>query len=300
MSTPQAVVPSEVVTPIDEAKRGGAWQDRRLGALLVQEGRLDAHDVDRVLERQRRDGLRFGEAALRLRLIDEEDLRHTLARQFQLPDLLPGSASEELVAAHAPFHPRAEELRALRNQLSIRWTQAGTRNRLLAIMSPGRREGRSYLAANLALVFAQFGERTLLIDADLRQPRLHQVFNVPDQVGLSAVLSGRADAGAAIPVSTRGKLTLLPAGAPPPNPQELLSSPALGALLEQVWPHYDVILLDTPPAKHYADAHSVAFVAGSALMLARKEHTRLEDLRGVTRELSDSGVRVVGSVLNAF
>jgi protein-tyrosine kinase len=123
---------------------------------------------------------------------------------------------------------------------------------------------------------------------------------VSDRVGLSAVLSGRADRGAVVPVPKFGGLALLPAGAPPPNPQELLSRHTLGKLLDDLRPDYDVILCDTPPVMSYADAQSVAFRAGSVLILARKDHTRLADTHAVIRELSDTGARVIGTVLNVF
>src|SRR5712692_10666447 len=167
---------------------------------------------------------------------------------------LPGNEriNSELVVANDPFHTRAEELWALRTQLLIRWSNAEARHRLLAIVSPGSGEGRSYVAANLAVVFSQLGERTLVIDADLRAPRQHRIFNVPDRVGLSAVLSGRADASAVVPVPEFGTLWLLPAGGCPPNPQELLSREALAVFLRELRADFDVILFDTPPAKLYA------------------------------------------------
>ena len=211
-----------------------------------------------------------------------------------------GSISSELVVAYESFHPRAEELRALRTQLLLRWSRAGVRQRALAIASPGAGEGRSYVAANLAVAFSQLGERTLVIDADLRTPRQQRIFNVPDRIGLSAVLCGRADRGAVAPVREFGRLSLLPAGEPPPNPQELLSRPALGDLLQELWAEFDVILFDTAPAKLYADALNVAFRAGDAMLLTRKDHTRVADASSVMRELSAAGVRVVGTVFNAF
>ena len=86
----------------------------------------------------------------------------------------------------------------------------------------------------------------------------------------------------------------------PPNPQELLSRPALGAFLQEVWNEFDVILFDTPPAKFYADALNVAFRARSVMLLARKDHTRVADTTSVIRELGDTGVRIIGTVFNAF
>lgn len=294
--------PQENVLPIEASGRVLARDDRRIGSILAEEGKLTVEDIERVMELQGAKGLRFGEAAQRLGLITEDDLRCAVAKQYDLPHLLPGneSISSELVVAYEPFHPRAEELRTLRTQLLMRWSKAGVRHRMLVIASPGPREGRSYVAANLAVVFSQLGERTLLIDADLRTPRQHLIFNVPDRIGLTAVLSGRADRGAVAPVPEFGRLSLLPAGAPPPNPQELLSRPALGAFVQEMWSEFDVILFDTPAAKLYADAQNVAYRAGSAMMLARKDHTRLADTTGVIRELSDAGVHVLGTVFNAF
>jgi chain length determinant protein tyrosine kinase EpsG len=211
-----------------------------------------------------------------------------------------GGIDAELVVARQPFHPRSEELRALRTQLLIRWSIAGVTRRELAVVSPGSGEGRSYVAANLAVLFAQLGERTLLIDADLRAPRQHRIFNIPDRYGLSAVLSGRSDGDAVIRIPEFGPLSLLPAGACPPNPQELLLRPAFGALLGRLEAEFDVILFDTPPAKPYADAQSLVIRAGSVVVLARKDHTSLADTTGVIAKLNATGTRIVGSVLNAF
>lgn len=279
-----------------------ARHDRRIGTLLAEAGKLGAKDIERVMALQQKEGWRFGEAAHRLGLITEDDLHRALASQYELPRPLPGKerASRELIVANDPFHPRAEELWALRTQLLIRWSNREAGRRALAIVSPGSREGRSYIAANLAVVFSQLGERTLLIDADLRAPRQHRIFDIPDRIGFSAVLSGRADRGALVPVPEFGTLSVLPAGAPPPNPQELLSRPALGAFLSELSSEFDVILLDTPPAKLYADAQSVAFRAGSVMLLARKDHTRVADATSVFQELGGAGIHIVGTVFNAF
>jgi len=294
--------PTENVLSIEASGRVVSRFDRRLGSILAEEGKIGDNDIKQVMELQQAKGLRFGEAAQRLGLITEDDVRCAVAKQYDLPLLLPGndSVSRELVVAYELFHPRAEELRGLRTQLSIRWSKAGAGRRALVVASPGSGEGRSYVAANLAVAFSQLGERTLLIDADLRAPRQHRIFNIPDRIGLTAVLSGRADRGAIAPVREFGRLSLLPAGVPPPNPQELLSGPALGRFLQEMQTEFDVILFDTPPANACADAQNVAFQAGSAVLLARKDHTRLTDTTNLIRGLSDTGVRVVGTVINVF
>ena len=288
--------------PIDGAEDVVSRPSRRIGEILAEEVGLGAGGIKLVLELQRAQGLRFGEAALRLNLITADDLLRAIAKQYDLPHLLPGSelVSRELVVQCEPFNPCAEQIRALRTQLLIRWSNGGIRRRMLAIVSPGPSEGRSYVAANLAVAFSHLGERTLLIDADLRRPRQHLIFDTPDRIGLSAVLSGRADRAAIVPVPAFGTLSVLPAGARPPNPLELLSRESLALLLHEVRGDFDVVLFDTPPAKLCADAQSVAFRAGSALVLARKDYTRLDDTASVIGELSETGARTVGTLFNAF
>lgn len=293
--------PQENVLTLDTTARV-IGSERNIGSILVEEGKLTEADTRRIVDLQRAEGLRFGEAAIWLGLITEQDLHLALARQYDFPQLASGDAavSPELVAAYAPFHRRVEELRALRTQLLIRWFNSTHQRRVLAIVSPETREGRTYICANLAIVFSQLGERTLLIDADLRAPRQHRLFNVPDRIGLSTVLAGRVDSSAAVPVPGFAGLSLLPAGAPPPNPQELLSRAGLARLLQEMQSKFDVILIDTPPAKLYADAQSVTYHAGGAVVIARKDHTRLADTKSVIRDLNDTGAQIVGSVMNAF
>src|SRR4029077_2695549 len=122
----------------------------------------------------------------------------------------------------------------------------------------------------------------------LRAPRQHRIFNIPDRIGLSAVLSGRADRGAVVRVPEFGTLSLLPAGACPPNPQELLLRSTLAVLLDELRNEFDVILFDTPPAKRYADAQSLAFRAGSVMVLARKDCTAFADTASTIRELANT------------
>lgn len=291
------------VLPLEGSSRVIAHDDHQLGAILVDEGKLKAADLDRIIDLQHRRGLLFGEAARRLGLLDDEDVDQALGRQYGLPQLLPGDAgaSTELIAAFQPRHPCTEELRGLRTQLLLRWLDPAAGRRSLAIVSPGRGEGRSCIAANLAIIFSQLGMRTLLIDADLRNPRQHRLFNTPNRIGLAAVLAGRANTDTVLlPVSGCPKLSLLPAGAVPPNPQELLSRPRLASLLDELAVKFDLILLDTTATQACADARSVAFRAGNALVLARRDHTRIEATDGMLQGLNEIGTHVVGTVINSF
>jgi receptor protein-tyrosine kinase len=192
-----------------------------------------------------------------------------------------------------------EPLRALRSQLTHRWfTDSGHKG--IAITSPGRGEGRSWLAANLATVFAQIGERTLLIDADMRHPHQHVLFNLNNSMGLSALLTGRAGKEAACRVHPQLRLFVLPAGILPPNPQELLGRPVFDLVLERFTDQFDIIIIDTPAASETADAQIVAKRVGAAVMLARRNVTRQSQLVASTQTLIQTGVNVIGSVINEY
>jgi protein-tyrosine kinase len=275
---------------------------RNIGAILMDEGKITSADAEQVLARQRELGWRFGEAAIELNLITDSDLRQALAKQYEFPYLVSGpeGVSKELIAAWDPFHPVVEELRGLRTQLLIRWYSPDAGRRVLAVVSPCAREGRSFIAANLAVVFSQLGQRTLLIDADFRAPRQQSIFNVSDRFGLSSVLSGRADLSVAVPVTGLTGLAVLPAGPLPPNPLELLSRPAFAALLGKAQAEYDLVILDTPAATEYADAQSITFRAGDALLVSRKDQTRIDQTERAVRDLTDASARVVGTVMNSF
>src|SRR5437588_9917168 len=291
--------PTDNVLSIDGAARPTG---RHIGAILVDEGKLTPSDAGRLLQRQRGLGSRFGETASELNLITDADLREALAKQYEFPYLVggPDGVSKELVAAWDPFHPVVEELRAVRTQLLIHWFNPAAGRRTLVVASPGAREGRSFIAANLAVSFSQLGQRTLLIDADFRAPRQQGIFNIADRFGLSSVLSGRADLSVAAPVAGITGLAVLPAGPVPPNPRELLSRPSFAALLGRAQAEYDVILIDTPPASEYADAQSVAFRAGDVLLVSRRDQTRVEDTERAVKELSDASARIVGTLMNSF
>ena len=274
---------------------------RRLVDILADQGKLDRREIGRVLEMQHRAGLRFGEASLRLNLISRGDLGQAIATQFGLPHLLAdnGQWSSELVLALAPRHPRAEEIRALRGHLMMRRERGEWRGRRLALVSAAHGEGRSYLCANLAVAFAQLGLRTLLVDADLRRPRQHRIFDVPDHLGLVALLDGRAGSEAVVPLAGLGPLHLLPAGASPPNPAELLSRGAFAETLDALQPGFDVVLLDTSAAETSADAHSVACRSGHALVVARRGQPRVAAVDALLSQLAEAGVRSLGMVFNA-
>ncbi|CAI8925982.1 chain length determinant protein tyrosine kinase EpsG [Methylocaldum szegediense] len=272
--------------------------DKTLGKLLVEAGKLRVEDVEVIVRYQREKGLRFGEAGIRLGLVQETDVLRMLARQFDYPCLQPGEheLSDELIAAYAPFGSRVEALRQLRSQLKLRWF--GDKRNTLAVVGLNRGDGCSFIAANLAVVFSQMGERTLLIDANLRNPRQHQIFGLAHRQGLSDLLAGRCSTEVIIQIAELADLDVLPAGPTPPNPQELLVRSSFKTLLRRMGQAYDVVLLDTPAGSLYADSQLIAMETLAALLIVRKHRSRIKDLEAVKKRLTEAGTEWVGAAFN--
>jgi protein-tyrosine kinase len=204
----------------------------------------------------------------------------------------------ELVAISQPYAPQIEALRVLRGQLMMRWFD--DEHRSLAIVSAKAGEGCSYLAANLAVIFAQLGQRTLLIDANLRDPRQHLIFKLKGNIGLSAILAGSADIGAATQLESVENLSVLSAGAAVSNPLELLSRTSFKGIIKQAVAQYDVVLVDATPVTVTADAQATVAHCGSALLVARLNYTKFSDLTEMRDQIAITGAQIVGSVINDF
>jgi len=310
--------PESLVAYIEDARKDGAyessahkellkvgtpWTDQMLGEILLAHGKLASDDIERVLKYQRDKGLYFGDAALQLKLVEEDDILHALSVQFGY-SYVQGreSFSRDLIMAHSPFGEQAEIFRNIRSQLLA--SGFGPEQKILSIVSPESKEGRSYVAANLAVAFSQLGRPTLLIDADLRAPRQHVIFNFTRRVGLSTMLTGRIRLkdleGLPDSFPSFNQLAVFGCGAVPPNPSELLGSGTLPLMLRELVKYFDFIIIDTPPAIYQGDVVSIASAAGSALLVARRDQSRMTHMKNLRNTLTQAGVDVVGSVLNIF
>lgn len=278
-------------------KADAAVRDSSIGRMLLDLGKITSEGAERVLKIQKEKGLRFGEAAQLLGLVTEGDIQQVLARQFDYAYLQPGEGgfSPKLVAAYQPFSAEVEAYRALRSQLVIRHFNTG--RKVLAIMSVDGAADSAIIAANLAVVFSQLGERTALVDANLRRPSQHQIFNLAGRMGLSDVLAGRAGPEALVRIKEFMALSVLHAGTVPPNPQELLNRGVFGEITEELATEHDVILYDVPSMETGADAFNVAARCGAVLLVARKNSTRVANVRSAVQQLERSGVQVVGNVM---
>ena len=273
--------------------------DTNIGKLLLEAGKITEKDIDRIIQEQRENRLRFGEAALRLGLIKEEDILRALSRQFEFPCLVSNdsSFSPSLIAAHHPYSKPVETLRALRSQLMLHWF--GGHRKYLSLVGMNEEDGAKIVVANLAIVFSQLGENTLLIDADLRNHVLHQLFGIAPGRGLADVLISRSSLeDVTIRLETFTSLSILRGGTTAPNPQELLNRPQFRELLEAAAQQYDAILLNTSPIKESADAQTVTARSGGCVIVARRHVTRLTDLGIIKEQLLATGVEVLGVVLN--
>jgi receptor protein-tyrosine kinase len=284
-------------------RAGAQWADQRLGEILVDNGKLGSRDVERILEYQRKKGLYFGDAALQLKLIEQDDLIQALSVQFGYPCVQGGEIfSPELVMAYKPFSEQAETFRNIRSQLLSGYLEP--RHKTLAVVSPENQEGRSFIAANLAVAFSQLGHSTLLIDADMRGPRQHVIFNFTRRVGLSSMLAGRITAedleGLPDSIHPFSHLSVLGCGAVPPNPSELLGRGTFPLVIKELVKYFDFIVIDTPLATYEGDVVSIAAAAGNALVVAKRNQSKMAHLENLKSTLTKAGVMVVGSVLNQF
>ena len=273
--------------------------DARLGEILQYDGTLTEQDVRDIMAAQRLQGERFGEVASRLGLVKEQDVHHALARQADFPLAVLGEStlSPELITAYQPASARAEELRTLRSELGLGWFGRG--NRALAIVEARAGDGSGVLAANLAVAFAQLGERTLLIDGNLRAPSQEKLFGLKSDVGLAEFIKGRGNLdSAAVKVPGFSCLSVMFAGALPPNPQELLGHVSFAYLMETATAKYGIVIVDTPPMLQCADARLIAARTGGAVLATRRHETRLTEVVRIKSQLEAAGVTLLGAVVD--
>jgi protein-tyrosine kinase len=274
-----------------------------IGQILVQAGLIHPPEVERIIAWARQEGVRFGEAAVANRLVTPQQLERALEVQFDFPVLRRGlsAVSEEVGCAYDAHQPLSDDLRRLRARIRAAQLEAAPAAPLkaIAVVSAGRGEGKTFVAANLAASFAQAGQRTLLIDADLHRGRLHRVFGLRNDSGLSAMLNRSIVPGALQRVPALGPLTVLTRGPDAPNPSELLSRDSLGVLLEAFARSFDVVLVDTPGIAEVPDATLIVRRAGAALVVARQDVTAFDGLAELTHGGAVPRAALLGLVLDA-
>lgn len=274
--------------------------DRPIGELLRAANNLTDKQIDEILRYQQHNGLRFGEAAVALALATHDEVLWAVSQQYHYPySPYPQGVSPELVVATNPFSPESELFRDLRSNLMLGVMASNQTRRAVAFVSPSIGDGKTFLAANLAVTFSQLGARTLVIDANLRAPRMHRIFGAPTKGGgLSGILSGRSRQDVIAPADDLPSLYFLPAGSRPPNPLELLQRPAFSLLIRDVLAKFDYVFVDTPASSQGADARVIANACGAAVAVARQGQSRLESMQSLVNSLSKARIGLAGVVLN--
>jgi protein-tyrosine kinase len=281
-------------TPDAEAQTN---RNKPIGMRLVELGRLNADDIPAIEQAQRSSQLRFGETAMKLGLVSRSDVEEALARQFNFPSAPRWAEGSEVVISTSSMEPVAEAIRTLRAQLALQWMRH-RQTQFVSIVSAARGEGRSFIAANLAVAFAQLQERTLLIDMDLRNGRQHQIFRVANEHGLSTLASGRSTGQEFQPIEGYDSLNVLTAGPRPPHPQELLAARTMSPVLEHARAHYDIVIIDTPAWSTGADAQIISAQARQALLISAPGRATRDDTGLLVAALRQVGVSIVGAAVN--
>jgi protein-tyrosine kinase len=273
------------------------------GDLLRRAGALTEEQVALVNRHQEETGLDFDNAAIGLSLATTTDLAaaETRLRRAIGPRLQPvGPVSDEIVLLSDPTSPRAEAIRLLRTQVISQHIDTGRRGFAVAGATEGA--GATYIAANLAAALAQVGIKTLLVDTNLRTPRIDSIFGIePSGPGLATFLGLQASRPERIIYpDVLPNLSVIPAGPPVAWPQELLSGARFRAGVDILLREFDVAIFDTAPANESADALTVAGVLGYALLVARRNVSFVRDMQVLTEQLQATRASVIGSVLNMY
>lgn len=303
MTSPSRIGPVQEAQSSEFPDTQFTRDNRSIGEIISEANSLSPEQIEQILAHQREHGVRFGEAAVALGLANMDDVLWALSQQFHYPlaNERSGGFHSELVVATKPFSEQAEAFRTIRSHVIMKLFHGDGPRRALAVLSPNSGDGKTYFAANLATAFSQLPGRTLLVDGDMRNPRLHEIFNLPARSeGLSSILSGRAASKVIQSVRNLPNLFVLPVGTVPPNPLELLERPAMELLLRELKVKFDRVIVDTPAAGLGTDGAVIASRCGAALLVAREHHSRLDELQRLTKAAQLGSTEVIGSVINQF
>lgn len=244
----------------------------------------------------------LGREALDTRILDAQVLAELSGRPLigTIGRWTAGNVDRVAIAA-APHSPAAETFRQLRTNLQFLRVAEDTagKGHVVSITSSLAGEGKSTVASNLAAALAETGARVLLVDADLRRPSVGDFLGVESAVGLTTVLTGQAELEDVVQEWGEAGLRVLPSGAVPPNPTELLASPAMRRLLDELRQRYEHVIVDTAPLLPVADAAVLSQLVDGTIVVARAGRVRRAQLAQALANLDQVSAPVLGLVLNS-
>ena len=202
--------------------------------------------------------------------------------------------STKLLTASSTFAVK-EAYNSIRTNLLF--TQQGEKCPIFVVTSPTANNGKTINSANLAINFAQMGKKTLVIDADMRNPSLHKLFSLSSRNGLSEILADLTD-NITVTKTDIENLSVLTSGKIPPNPTELLSSPRMDKLLDFVKEHYDCVFIDTPPVNIVTDATVFSQKATGYVIIVKTDTTNVPELKTTVSTLQGINANILGFILN--
>jgi polysaccharide biosynthesis transport protein len=202
----------------------------------------------------------------------------------------------ELVLLNAPKASASEAFRGLRTSLFFSFSQQGPK--VILITSADAREGKTLVASNLAVAMAQGGNRVLILDCDMRRPRVHKLFNLKREPGMSNVLAGAESWEQLVKPTGVDNLWVIPAGPIPPNPAELITSDVMPRLIQELHGHYDRIIIDSPPIIAVTDSVALSRMADGVVLVVKVGTTPRNVIESALRQLKDIDAKVLGLVLN--
>jgi capsular exopolysaccharide synthesis family protein len=221
--------------------------------------------------------------------------RRRRSKNAKEPPLVTSSPRDVISHTH-PMSSAAESCRTLRTNLMF--MSGDEPLRTLAVTSAGPREGKTTVAANLAISIAQSGKRVLVIDTDMRRPRMHHAFGLRNTVGLTSILVGDSTLTESVRPSGIPNVTVMCCGPIPPNPAELLHRERFQALIDEVQKAYDFVVFDSPPLGAVTDAAVLGPQVDGILVVLRANATTRDALTSVLRQVNDVGANLIGAVLN--
>lgn len=207
-------------------------------------------------------------------------------------------AARKLIAMANPKSVISEQFRTLRTNVNFSAPDGELRTLVFTSASPS--EGKSTVAANTAIVFAQTGKKVLFIDGDMRKPTVHYTFHMPNTAGISNLLTRQATIEEVVKESSIPNLDVITCGPIPPNPAELLGSNMMGDMIEELKNEYDMVVFDAPPVLSVTDAQIISNKVDGTILVLSANNTEKESIVKAKELLDAAQANIIGTVLNNY